>query len=239
MGRDTAMRGHLRHSAAAHCNAIQLRVVAALQFAQAVLLVGISSWLCFPPGSAALPVGLWVMGLLLLITSLVGFAAGAGKRACCVIPYATLATLALIAQAGFVIYLFVSPHNAAAAISSAGKHRDMPLSTVRDAVNVARWVLLGLFAAQVLAVGVALALRRCSSRAAHRRYESLDLETQHAQHTAAVNAKVELLRASVAADGKKAPPKRVISLTATAVAHPGARAPSPPTAAPADSIAVG
>jgi hypothetical protein len=26
-------------------------------------------------------------------------------------------------------------------------------------------------------------LAGCSSRAAHRRYESLDLETQHAQHT--------------------------------------------------------
>lgn len=54
---------------------------------------------------------LWAIGCLAIVTSVFGLFGGCRFR-CCLGVYVVLATLATLAQAGFVLYLFIDPKDA-------------------------------------------------------------------------------------------------------------------------------
>ena len=201
-----------------------LKVLSAVLLIAGVCLIGVSSWLRFPPGSSSLCLGLWVIGILLLLTSLMGFMAGSKKRIeCCLAPFLMLALVALTAQLGFLIYLFAAPGQAANSVASAGSKHALSAVTVTTVVSTGRWVFMVLWVVQLAAILVALILRCCARRSDSYSDFDVDLEHQHAAHTASMNAKMGRLRAAVLADGKggcAAPgsPSKKIALVAVAIA---------------------
>lgn len=56
--------------------------------------------------------GLWAIGVLAILTSVLGLVVGCCRVRCCLSVYITLAVLATVAQAGFVLYLFIDPSHA-------------------------------------------------------------------------------------------------------------------------------
>lgn len=55
---------------------------------------------------------MWAIGVLAIITSVFGLVGGCCRARCCLGVYMVLAVLATVAQAGFVMYLFIDPAHA-------------------------------------------------------------------------------------------------------------------------------
>jgi hypothetical protein len=202
-----------------------LKVLSAVLLIAGVCLIAVSSWLRFPPGSSSLCLGLWVIGILLLLTSLVGFMAGSKKRIkCCLAPFLALALIALVAQLGFLIYLFAAPGQAATSVASAGSKHALSAATVDRVVSTGRWLFLALWLAQLASILVALILRFFCRSNSYSNFD-VDLEQQYAAHTASMNAKMGLLRASVLSDGKGggavpgSPSKKIALVAVPTTAH--------------------
>lgn len=76
------------------------------------------------PRAAAACRGLWAIGVLAIITSIFGLGGGCCRARCCLGVYTVLAVLATLAQAGFVLYLFIDPAHAEQEVAKYQRARD-------------------------------------------------------------------------------------------------------------------
>lgn len=78
------------------------------------------------PASPALPCprGLWAIGCLAILTAVFGLAGGCCRWGCCLGVYLVLSVLATLAQAAFVLYLFIDPAHAEREVAKYQRTRD-------------------------------------------------------------------------------------------------------------------
>ncbi|KAG7669932.1 hypothetical protein Ndes2437B_g06134 [Nannochloris sp. 'desiccata'] len=191
--------------------ALQLRLFSFIQLGSGVAFIAIACVLIWPPQGSGLAVCLWAVGALAIIAGIIGFIAAHEKSiACCLSPYITLTGLVLAAKTGLLLYLFIAPGKAVDSVVQAytkGHANDPspptpPLDKIHSGIYVGRWVLLGLFGLQLVAILVALLLRCCAKRAAkqqNNKYQPFveDLESCYNARTAEANAKLAQMKADV------------------------------------------
>ncbi|PRW59708.1 tobamovirus multiplication 2A-like [Chlorella sorokiniana] len=205
----------------ASCLAWNLRLFSVLQLAAGIGYVVLAVFLQFPPGDP-LTLGLWAIGCLAILTAIFGLAGGCCRWGCCLGVYLVLSVLATLAQAGFVLFLFIDPARAEREVAKYQRTRNGAIKdNLHDIIIYGRWGLLGLLAAQVLAIAVAAVLRCCSR---HRQYEEFQEEEEaeyEARRAAAANQldslKSKLGLAAAVADSPTAAAagsKRVINISA-------------------------
>ena len=157
--------------------ALQLRLFSFIQLGTGVAFIAIACVLIFPPSQSGLAVCFWAVGILAILAGIIGFIAAHEKSiACCLSPYITLSGLVLAAKAGLLLYLFISPTKAVNSVVDAwNKNHESdttppspPVDKIHSGIYIGRWVLLGLFVLQILAIFIALLLRCCAKRAAEK-----------------------------------------------------------------------
>ena len=159
---------------------------------------------------------MWAIGILALLAAILGFIAGSPNRiSCCLSPYLTLTGLVMVGQAGLMMYLFIAPNKAVHSLTATweANHPEKPApDKIKNGVYVGRWVLLGLLGIQLIAVMVALILRCCARRIDQ--WEPFEEDASYQSRTDSTNAKLEKLKAEVAASGEMpALKKKGIALT--------------------------
>jgi hypothetical protein len=189
--------------------ALQLRLFSFIQLGSGVAFIAIACVLIWPPtGLAAV---LWAIGALAIIAGIIGFIAAHEKSiACCLSPYITLTGLVLAAKTGLLLYLFIAPGKAEDSVVQAYNKSHAndpsppppPLSKIHSGIYIGRWVLLGLFALQLVAILSALLLRCCAKRAMKQQNEKYqpfveDLESCYNARTAEANAKLAQMKAEM------------------------------------------
>jgi hypothetical protein len=193
--------------------ALQLRLFSFIQLGSGVAFIAIACVLIWPPQGSGLAICFWAVGVLAIIAGIIGFIAAHEKSiACCLSPYITLTGLVLAAKTGLLLYLFIAPGKAVDSVVQAytkGHANDPspptpPLDKIHSGIYIGRWVLLGIFALQLVAILVALLLRCCAKRAAkeqNTKYQPFveDLESCYNARTAESNAKLAQMKADVIA----------------------------------------
>lgn len=174
------------------------------------------------------------MGIVSILTALVGVFAGSPKRVnCCLSPYLTFSALLFAVQAGMVLYVFIAPGKAVESVTGAWQAghpgEDPPVDKIQAAVDAGRWVLLSFLCAQILAVFVAVLLGALSSKKG-RQWEPFVGDEENQQNTQYSNDRLratEIKLAKLRAEAGLPPPKMPIH-------QPPARS---PTRAPAPAAA--
>eukprot|EP00887_Chlorella_sp_A99_P006285 scaffold3.g6285.t1 len=190
----------------------QLRALSALQLVAGAGYIAFACVLQWPPGDLV-TAGLWIIGALAIVCSVTGFVAGCRVR-CCLPVYVTLAVLATLAQTAVVLYLLIAPDQAVTKLSEYQGMQDKLKHNLDNLVNIGRWVLLGLLAAQVLAIALAIVMKCCTRSESYLAFEEAE---EYERQRAEAEAQMEKLRSKVLL-GEPAEQamdkKRVISLTA-------------------------
>jgi hypothetical protein len=191
--------------------ALQLRLFAFIQLGSGVAFIVLACVLIFPPQGSGLAVCFWAVGALAIIAGIIGFIAAHEKSiACCLSPYITLTGLVLAAQTGLLLYLFIAPAKAVDSVAQAytkGHANDTPpptppLDKIHSGIYIGRWVLLGIFVLQLVAILTSLLLRCCAKRAKQQqnnKYQPFveDLESCYNARTAEANAKLAQMKADI------------------------------------------
>ncbi len=68
--------------------------------------------------------GLWAIGCLTILTSVFGLGGACCRWGCCLGVYLVLSVLATLAQAAFVLYLFIDPAHAENEVAKYQRTRD-------------------------------------------------------------------------------------------------------------------
>ena len=185
--------------------ALQLRLFSVIQLAVGAAFIALACLLIWPSTRNALTVVMWLVGLVTLVAALLGFFAA-------ISPYLTLTLISLLMQSGFLLYIFIVPEKAINSVTGAwitGHPSDAspPTDKIHSGVFTGRWVLLGFFGLQILAVLIALCLRCCAKRSNH--YEAFhDEHTMYQARQTDTETKMAKLRAEVTASGTMPPLKK-------------------------------
>ncbi|GAB4814716.1 hypothetical protein N2152v2_001762 [Parachlorella kessleri] len=178
------------------------------------------------PPKTAIPIGLIIIGIIAILSFFVGCVGSCYKRWCLSL-YLMLGTLVTLAELGIVLSLFFNLDNVVDNMSNyqlSKQDADFQTavengnatwnwsreSTVRNALEIGRWVFLVVIILQLIGLIVAISMKTCCYRTAED-YEDFEAQAQEAQsnkaQAEAVKAQIQMenLKQSIGKTSMKSP----------------------------------
>ncbi|KAL4452625.1 hypothetical protein ABPG75_008287 [Micractinium tetrahymenae] len=177
------------------------RIFLGLNFCSAVGFIVYALLLENPP-STALPLGMLIVGIVGLVSVVIGLL-GSLRANCCITLYLWLGSLLTLAELGMTLSMFFNFHNTVNDIWKSNHAKGKEKKEISSKVSAGRWYFLVVCCLQFISILVAVAFKFCGRQRDFESFEDNE-KGSDGQSSNAGNSSIQLQKLQASISGRQA-----------------------------------